>query len=126
MKSKYLIVLLACLALFCVISCSDKVELAKTEMMAIHDESMAEIGTIRTLARQLSELKSTVPDTFALNKAILDLEDAEESMMIWMDEYKEPDAKDALEYFQAENIKISEIASKIYSSISTAKNFFDE
>ena len=126
MKSRYLTLLLACMGLFCFTSCSDKVENAKIEMMAIHDESMAEIGTIRTLTRQLIELKPSVPDTFALNIAIQNLEDADESMMVWMDEYKEPNDEDALEYFKAENIKISEVATKIYTSISAAKKYFND
>ncbi|MBU2916129.1 hypothetical protein [Reichenbachiella agariperforans] len=56
----------------------------KAEVITIHDEAMAEMGTIMRLKKELvAELDSTAIDSTAV-VAIEDLEAAHEGMMVWM------------------------------------------
>ena len=113
---------------FCLSSCNEKVdpiEAAKAEMMKIHDDSMAEIGKVRSYALRLEALLPKSEDSTKINEIISELEIADEEMMLWMYNYSEP-KEGLMKYYEDQKKEITIVADKIYSSLNKAKSFFNE
>ena len=116
------------LLVFIVSSCNEKVDklaVAKAEVMKIHDDSMAEIGKIRTYSQRLQDLKSESADSTEILELISMLENADEEMMLWMSNYKEPKENLSI-YFEEEKKKVSIVAESIYKSLDMSKAYFNE
>jgi hypothetical protein len=58
-----------------------------TEVMAIHDEVMPATATIHESKKQLKTLLDTSSDSTAVFGVLKTLDTADESMMVWMDEF---------------------------------------
>ena len=112
-------------------SCSEenKVEKLKDEVMAIHDEVMPEMGSLMKLKNQLNEklvyFDSADKKFSEINKAIHDLEVADEEMMDWMRNYKDPqldmEETEALNYLNSQKDSIIKVRKQIYEAKTTAK-----
>lgn len=101
-------------------------QLKHIEIMEIHDEVMLETNKISKLVRQLNSSKRKIPQNNTsllkmFDSYISDLEAAEESMMVWMKEYKKPDFNDesvtTVSYLQQERKRIEDIQKKTTKSM---------
>lgn len=126
------IVLLAALAYSC--KQENQVEKLKTEVMAIHDEAMPEMGNLMNLKKPLESkiqtLDSAGANTDELKRLIHNLEEADEAMMEWMRNYKDPSPEmskeEALKYLQNKMESIREVKQKINSSKAAAETVLDQ
>ena len=113
--------------LILIISCKGNIEtvdVSREEVMKIHDDAMARMGEISNAVSELSELSKYNADSIKIRALIQDVESAEEGMMVWMEQYKQPDSD--LEVFYAkEKDKIEVVANDINKSLENAKKFMD-
>lgn len=108
----------------------EKAEL-QTQVMAIHDESMAKMGDIFKLRRQLRTMRDTMEaqqaestDLLVLQQEINSLNEADEVMMQWMRQYEAPDSlqhPQAMAYLQQELDKIKRVRTVMDSTIQAAQ-----
>ena len=106
----------------------------ETEVMALHDEAMADMGKIYRLRRDLTSLRDTLtaqpPDTNALDllsQRIKQLNEADEAMMDWMRRYKAPDSlahQEAMLYLQEEHAKMARVKALMDSTINNARETY--
>ena len=130
MRRINLIVFTTLLALL-LASCSNvnEVEKLKAEVMEVHDEVMPEMGNLMNLIKQLkdkiADLDSIGGGTEELDQLIHNLEEADEAMMAWMRNYKDPSPEmseeEALKYLQDKMESIREVKQKINSSKAAAE-----
>lgn len=116
------------LALF-LTQCKDKTpqeaELDKLfdEVMVIHDDVMPKTAVIHRMKKNLK--KQIQEDNLApITMAIKQLDEADEGMMQWMEEFKKPKGKtfeEAKSYLNQEKEKISKVKKDILSAISVAE-----
>jgi predicted RNase H-like nuclease (RuvC/YqgF family) len=108
----------------------------ETEVMALHDEAMADMGKIYRLRRNLSSLRDTLQaqsgDTATINlltRRIQELNDADEAMMDWMRRYQAPDTlahDQAMNYLQEEHEKMARVKALMDSTIANAKKTYTQ
>jgi hypothetical protein len=97
------------------------------EVMKIHDDSMEKIGEVRQAIFDLEERINNNPDSLTIRDLVLALENADEEMMLWMSEYKEPEGEPELKAFYAkEKERIQIVANKIYKSLEDAQKYIDK
>ena len=106
----------------------------ETEVMALHDEAMGDMGKIYRLRRDLTSLRDTLavqpPDTNALellSQRIEQLNQADEAMMNWMRRYKAPDSlayREAMLYLQEEHAKMARVKALMDSTINNARETY--
>lgn len=97
------------------------------EVMAIHDEVMPKMSTIHHYKKELKKVRTSYPEwQDSITTLIKVLDDADESMMVWMEEFKMPE-KNTNEklYLEAEKTKIQKVSNDMYSAMDLAKNFLD-
>ncbi len=111
-----------------VLGCAEQkpeLEVMRANVMKIHDDSMEKMGEIRKAAFDLEDMATSHPDSTIIKQLIQDLEAADEGMMVWMSEYKEPDDESQLESFYAqEKGRIQKVADKIYKTLEDANEYF--
>ena len=113
---------------------AEQKENLETEVMALHDEAMADMSKIYRLRRNLTTLRDSLTAQSAdtaltnlLTRRILQLDEADEAMMDWMRNYKSPDTlahQQAMLYLQDEHKKIARVKSLMDSTISNAKDTY--
>jgi Mg2+ and Co2+ transporter CorA len=112
---------------------AEQKEKLESDVMALHDEAMAEMGTIYRLRRELTSLRDSLQnqatDTAAtqqLTCEITQLEVADEAMMNWMRRYKAPTEeqppKEAISYLQQQQTKMEQVKHLMDSTITVARN----
>ena len=112
----------------------DPQQALETEVMALHDEAMADMGKIYRLRRNLTSLRDslqTQPSDTAtislLTRRIQELEQADEAMMEWMRQYKAPDSlaqQQAMLYLNQEHQKMARVKSLMDSTITNAQETY--
>ncbi len=110
-------------------ACKEKVselEMARKEVMEIHDKSMAEIGNIIKYRTSLDTMRVQNPDSLKISELIVNLNEAEEEMMLWMANYKEPDQSELSAFYKDQKNKITLVAEKIFISINESKKYLNE
>lgn len=118
---KYILICFLLLLMACNNTPQEKVD-QRAEVMKIHDDAMAKIGLIQTRINELEELSSNSSDSLVMREVITLLEEAEEEMMLWMQDYKEPE--EGLDSFYAsEKKKIKVVSDKIDNSLEKANNY---
>ena len=102
----------------------DKNDPLYKEVMAIHDEVMPKLSTIHKLKKQLKKTENaTEKEVLDL---ILNLDKADEAMMVWMEEFDPPaDGPERKTYLTKELTSVSVMADKINNSIKAAKSYLD-
>ena len=104
---------------------SENKSILYNEVMAIHDKVMPEMSTIHALKRDLKAIENKESKTLVINK-IIELDKADEAMMVWMADFKLPeDKKTEEQYLAQEKLNIQNVSEKMFSSISTAKYLLD-
>ncbi|MEN7549455.1 hypothetical protein AAG747_16145 [Rapidithrix thailandica] len=130
-------VLLLCLfAVFTSCEKQNENETLHKEVMEIHDDAMAKMGTLQELSTQLENIiteKIDSTDTPSVEKArnlILSLQKADAEMMDWMKAYKEPaketPAEEVKTYLLSEKEKITEVQTLTNNSIQAAEEFISQ
>ncbi len=104
-------------------NCSN--EVSREDVMKVHDEAMAELGSIRSSVADLKLKAVASPDSLAIHEVIGKLEEADEAMMQWMENYKEPSEELLSEFYNDQLGKIKIVAEKMYSSINEAKKYVE-
>jgi len=112
----------------------DRVEKLKTEVMAVHDEVMPEMDNLMNLKKQLENriltLDSAGANTDEIKRFVQNLVEADEAMMDWMRNYKDPSPEmsegQALEYLQDKMESIKEVKRKINSSKAAAETALNQ
>lgn len=138
MKKITLCIVLACL--MTVISCKeekkDEGPSQMQQVMAIHDEVMPKMSEIGKLVGKLKPMADSLGMDSQQGKAMKDLQDANRSMMDWMqgigdrfdvDEIMKGKAltEEKQEWLDEEEAKVKEVKEKINSSISNAENVLE-
>ncbi|MEQ9424347.1 MAG: hypothetical protein RJQ09_08030 [Cyclobacteriaceae bacterium] len=102
------------------------------EVMAVHDEVMPEMGTIRKLQKDIlakAELISVEDSTGSaqndLQVLAQELEAANESMMDWMREFSDPGEdiphEEAMSYYEDQLKKVTEVKRSMLEAIEKGK-----
>lgn len=140
------ILILSCLAFGATaISCKDekKTEPASVEnnqmkaVMAIHDEVMPKMGKVGKLVGQLKPMVDTTAQGKEYAKAMRDLQEANESMMKWMQDFGDQfDADEIMNgkelteqkklLLNVEEEKIKTVKNQIETSIANAEDLLQE
>lgn len=99
------------------------------EVMQIHDDVMPRMSEIGRIKRQFKDfLKDGVYEAKAdsIQQLIYQLDEADESMMNWMGEFKKPDYsnfENAQAVYANEKVKITNVKLKMESTIQKAQTF---
>ncbi len=98
-----------------------------SEVMQIHDDVMPKMHDIMSLSKKLKAVKATnESDILEIKNKITDLENAGESMMVWMRNFN-PDGgntpEEALEYLEGEKEKIKTVKREMEGAIANADSF---
>ncbi|MCC9136889.1 hypothetical protein ACFSKU_04975 [Pontibacter silvestris] len=106
----------------------------ENEVMRVHNESMAKMGTIYRLRLNLRKLRDTLETqttdtsvTNLLSQQIKGLNQADEAMMGWMHQYKAPDTLQhqlAMQYLQEQLNLINQVKLKMDSTIDVAQTTY--
>jgi len=96
------------------------------EIMVVHDEVMPEISTIHRLKKKLNAIENG--DESRIQILILNLDEADESMMSWMADYKRPKGVDslALTYLASEKEKIDLVSGDMKLAIHEGQDYLTE
>lgn len=95
MKSILFYFTISILTISTFISCNDAIDqvtLLEAEVIAIHDQAMAKTSTLYALKKALKTKLNESGDSTQIFDLIKRLDDADEEMMVWMDQYEAPDA----------------------------------
>ncbi|RMG77734.1 MAG: hypothetical protein D6714_19380 [Bacteroidetes bacterium] len=97
------------------------------EIYSIHDAVMPEMSTINRVSRELKKRKDSVQDSVVLvqiDSAVAILEKADDGMMDWMQNYKDPSLlrgkkthAEIMEYLKEEKQKITRVKQLMEKSI---------
>ncbi len=105
----------------------EKVVQLHKNLMMLHDEEMAQMDQIYRLKTLLQSVDTTKVNTQELLQLIRSLEKADESMMIWMRNYKEPVVSESHEkkeeYYLQEINKLQNTKSLMQSSMDSATKY---
>ncbi|WP_047248020.1 hypothetical protein [Maribacter thermophilus] len=125
-------------------SCKEQKEEKQTEgptqmeqVMAIHDEVMPKMGQLGKLVGQLKPFADSLGPESPQAKAVRDLQEANRSMMDWMQSFGDRfDAEEILEgkalsdekkaWLNEEEAKVKEVKEKINTSIKNAEAILSE
>ena len=106
-------------------------EITHEKLMEVHDEVMPKMGEINSLRNKLIKISKdnsiNENDLAVVNEAIKYLEQADDSMMDWMGEYKKPSKlrkekshEEIMSYLKAEKIKIEQVKYDMLAGINAA------
>ena len=109
-------------------------EKMKEEIFAVHDEVMPKMGEINRIERQLRKL--TKGQELAPDDPVLDmlgrLEKADEGMMAWMGDFKEPSKlrgekshEEIMAYLAAQKVAIEKVRDDMMSAIADGKHMVE-
>jgi uncharacterized lipoprotein YehR (DUF1307 family) len=114
--------------LFLILCCGSSEQTKYFEkVMKIHDEVMPKTSDISKLSRffedQIKNQKLDSSQKIQVNKMLFQLEEAHESMMVWMNKFNVPDEKnEAIEYLKAEEQSITTVRNAMLTAISEAND----
>lgn len=98
-----------------------------TEVMEIHDAVMPRMTDLHSSRKELEMALKQGADSTTVFDLLQRLDDADESMMVWMDEFKMPaeeaDEQLKMDYLYSEKKRIAEVKKKIEESISEVSSF---
>jgi len=96
-------------------------------VMSIHDDVMPKIGNIRKLSKTIRKSENMEDSVFAEMNTRLQQED--DAMMNWMQQYKKPNFKNyevAKAYLLDQKIKIEKVRNGMLKVIDDAENLLEE
>ncbi len=100
----------------------------RNEVFAIHDEVMPKMADIVRLKGNLVDFKTDATNEAEVKTALVQLENAEDAMMSWMNNFKAPekmrDSKshdEIMGYLQSQKVEITKVRDTMNGSIATAE-----
>lgn len=97
------------------------------KVMAIHDEVMPKMSLIHASKKELAMALKAGADSTQTLQLLDQLNNADDAMMTWMDEYIVPDEKAPLEertkYLDQELIRIQDVKTKMLKAIADVEKF---
>lgn len=125
-----IVVFLICILQFRCTDPNAEVVQLEEEVIAIHDEVMPKMTDIHQLKKGLQSKLSPEVDSNRLLNLILELEQADEAMMSWMDQYDAPDLTQPKEqnmlYLNQQKEKMIEVKNKMLTAITAAQSELNE
>jgi hypothetical protein len=110
----------------------EKKALLVNKVMQVHDEAMPWMEQIHALKKELNQKMDSVQSDSVqaeLNKAVLELDSADEAMMAWMRQYREPadtvKFESAREYLLAQKSEIERVKTLMNQAIENAKSLVE-
>jgi len=102
----------------------------ESQVLAIHDEVMPEMGNIHAAKKQLRNVMNETQNDSLITKILQlidNLEKADEGMMDWMGKWDVPEKDpEKTNYLQAEKNKITKVKVDMLSSIEAANQFLSK
>ncbi len=97
------------------------------DIMAIHDNVMPKMSDIYRLKKSLKSMYETTKDP-SYGDLILRLNQADDMMMDWMAQYKQPksNTSDDIAYLKSEKNKIKIVSATMQATIQEAQKLIDE
>jgi hypothetical protein len=89
MYKQILVLLISTILLSCSNQNTEEIQALHKKVMNTHDEVMPKMDDIHDLKKQLSESLKNVKDSTQIFNAITQLDNADEAMMVWMDEFNQ-------------------------------------
>lgn len=106
---------------------NDEVKKLEDEVMAVHDEVMPKITDLFSAKKELEIALKNGADSVTVFSLLKDLDSADESMQMWMEEYEMPDESLdkalKLSYLNEEKGKITKVKESILASIEKTTQF---
>ena len=106
---------------------NEEVKKLEDEVMAIHDEVMPKITDLFSAKKELEIALKNGADSITVFSLLKELDGADESMQMWMEEYEMPDESldKALKmsYLNEEKSKITKVKESILASIDKTTQF---
>jgi len=106
---------------------SDKVAQLEAEVMKIHDEVMPKMTDLATAKKELGVALENGADSTMVFEYLSKVEEADEAMMVWMDEYESPSETsteaEKLTYLNLELGRINKVKEKMLKAIKDATTF---
>lgn len=126
----FIVFLIFILLVKCKENHKDEIAVLHKEVMEIHDSVMPRMGEIHTLKSKLKEtLQPNVDSTQTFNM-LKQLSDADDAMMSWMSEYKEPDEQSPIDemrnFYALEKKKIIEVKKIMEDAIHNCESFIKQ
>jgi hypothetical protein len=122
---------------FCLsVGCNDdqqKVKALKTETETLHDEAMKDMAEMNRVAREIKQFilsaSMTPEQSQGYADALKAIGDAENDMMSWMRDYKDPSDKpaaEALEYLNAQKAAMEKNKADILAATAAGKKLLPQ
>lgn len=116
---------------FCLFAaCTNKpspVEMLEKDVMQIHDDVMPKMADIHQSRKRLQIALEQGADSTQVFDLLRDLDEADEAMMVWMNEYQplreNVEESIKISYFKNEKTKIEHVEELISNSISAVDSF---
>ena len=114
---------------FVIVACNTEKDPLYDEVMEIHDAVMPKVSDMSKLGRKLKKLQPGLDSTELIvnQKAVADLEKAEEAMFDWMGQFesskKGPEHK---AYLEEEKVRISKVSEMMLESIDQAQKVLSD
>jgi len=134
MKTLKSLLLIAFVSFFQVSCNQEKESEIRKELMKIHDQEMLNMDELMKLKKSITDLSADTmisDDAQAtIQTSIKELKAADNAMMDWMHNYKEPDKTVSFEekekYYAAELVKMKALSVQMNESISKAKSILND
>ncbi|HMP29812.1 MAG TPA: hypothetical protein PKD85_09435 [Saprospiraceae bacterium] len=132
---KFKLTLLSCIFLatyliFASTSCNPDVpksKLLEEQVMGIHDEVMPKMTDLQSAKKELELALANGADSTKVFELLDQIDDADESMMVWMEEYQIPDEasseEDKLTYLNLELSRINDVKNKMLKALEIVNNY---
>ena len=94
------------------------------DVMTIHDEVMPEMGTIRKLSKRLKKVDGADSNEVIQN-ALTRLDDAHETMMSWMAQFKMPkdiSKEEEIQFLEKQMISVNDMKNTVLTAIENAES----
>ena len=94
------------------------------EIMDIHDEVMPKMGNLRRLSKSLKKIESFETNV-NIQKSLAELDEAHESMMSWMAQFKLPKditQAEEMEFLNGQMKSVNEMKNTMLTAIENAEN----
>lgn len=121
---------------FLIAACTNKgrtIDKLHDEVMRIHDEVMPKQSALSEAQMDIKKWIALQPEDFnipeSLNQNYIHLQEAEEAMWEWMNQYKKPSGSDptsAIQYLENQQKSISAVRDKMLNSLDEYEKIRDE
>jgi ABC-type oligopeptide transport system substrate-binding subunit len=117
-------------ATFLLTSCNPELAKSKVleeEVMSIHDEVMPKMTDLQSAKKELEMALANGADSTSVFELLNQVDEADESMMVWMEEYEGPgeaaSEEDKLNYLNLELSRIKKVKENMLNALQAVNKF---